>query len=168
MKDENFEFLNYANLRQIFLSHTQNFIEFPQVEGYKDYFEKKNQIYDEEKKKSIITKFKKQGKYKTQFEQDILALIFHYYNMKCVIDTSSFIKALTETSTHYNTNYRMLLCKCILFYNKAHRQKYKETVLWFLFRLLQYDTTEIQQIFEEIEENNEGKEPLFDFNNLVD
>ena len=168
MKDENFEFLNYANLREIFLSHTQNFIEFPEVEGYKDYFEKKNQIYDEEKKKNIISKFKKQGKYKTQFEQDILSLIFHYYNMKCVIDTGSFIKALTETSAHYNTNYRMLLCKCILFYNKTHHQKYRQTVLWFLFKLLQYDTTEIQAIFEEIEENNEKNTPLFDFNNLVD
>ena len=87
--------------------------------------------------------------------------------MKCVIDTGSFIKALTETSAHYNTNYRMLLCKCILFYNKTHHQKYRQTVLWFLFKLLQYDTTEIQAIFEEIEENNEKNTPLFDFNNLV-
>ena len=168
MSDENFEFLNYANISQIFISHTQNFIQFPRVEGYKDLFEKKNEMFDDEKKKSMISKFKKQGRYKTQYEQDIFSLIFHYFNMKCNIDTGSFIKALGETSTHYNTNFRMLLCKCILFFNNVQRQKYKETVLWFLLRLLQYHTCEIQETFEEIEDNNDEKEPLFNFNSLVD
>ena len=168
MSDENFEFLNYANISQIFTSHTQNFIQFPRVEGYKDLFEKKNEMFDDEKKKSMISKFKKQGRYKTQYEQDIFSLIFHYFNMKCNIDTGSFIKALGETSTHYNTNFRMLLCKCILFFNNVQRQKYKETVLWFLLRLLQYHTCEIQETFEEIEDNNDEKEPLFNFNSLVD
>ena len=168
MAEENFEFLNYANLRQIFLSHIQNFIYFPEVEGFKDFFEKKGEIYDEEKKKNIISKAKKQGQYKTQFEQDIFQLIFHYFNMKCTIDNGSFIKALGETNPHYNTNFRMLLCKCILFYINVSHHKFTEEVLWFLFRLLQYHTSQIQEIFEEIEENNEKKFPLFNFNFLVD
>ena len=168
MNDESFEFINYKNIKNIFYSHTKNFIKFQKVKGFKEYFEKKNEEYDKEKIKKMTDYLKKNNRFKTQYEQDIFQIIIIYANKKCDIENSTFIEILSETNAHYNTNYRMLLCKGILYLLNLSNHKYKDQGLWYLFRLLQYHTTEIQNSFKEIEQNNDTDRPLFDFNSLIE
>ena len=79
-----------------------------------------------------------------------------------------FIKALDETNAHYNTTYRMLICKSIPFFWTSYNYKYKADSIWLLFKLLQFSTTSTQAAIIELEEQNTLPKPLFDFNELID
>ena len=166
LSEETFQFLNFSELREIFISHTKSFVKLPVIKGFKEYFEKKDEIYDEEKREKMTKVLKDQGGLKTPFEQMTFALITGYANQKGTIDKSSFIKTLDESNTHYNTNFRTLLCKSMVYLMRSYKQKYRQAILWFLFRLLQYNTTEIQETFIDIAENSNA-EQIFDFNAIV-
>lgn len=166
MGEDNFPALNFLELKQIFISHTQNFIKLPIAKGLKEYFEKKNEIYNEEKIQNITKKLKEEGRLKTQFEQIIFDVIVSYCNLKAKIDKHTFIKTLEESNTHFNTQYRTLLCKSLLFLMKSYHQKFKASTLWFLLRLLQYNTTEIQETFINLAKAT-NEEQIFDFNTII-
>ena len=166
LEDENYDFLNFAKLRNIFKKHTEDFVKLPDFKNIKDFFEKSYEVSDEK-----IEKYKKYlksiGKFKKQYEHKILEIIAHYRNSKANIENMN-IKQLAETNAHYNITYRMLICKSIPFFMFNFGSRYKEDIRWTLFKLLQYDTSEIQQEFIDIEEENKTLEPIFNFNYLVE
>ena len=49
---------------------------------------------------------------------------------------------------------------------KSYQQKFKEPTLWFLLRLLQYNTTQIQETFIHLAKSTNA-EQIFDFNTLI-
>ena len=166
LTEDNFEFFNYTKLRKIFLKHI-NFIRFPEFRNVKKFFEKTMDITDEK-----ITKYKTYlrsiGRMKNKFDNDILTIISSYTNTKGDIEKGSFIKVLDETNAHYNTTYRMLLCKSIPFFWESYNSKYKNDAIWLLFKLLQYDTTGTQASLIEMEEQNTSGKPVLDFNELIE
>ena len=105
---------------------------------------------------------------KNKYDNDILTIISSYTNTKEEIEKSSFIKVLDETNAHYNTTYRMLLCRSIPFFWSSYNYKYKPNSAWILYKLLQFSTTSTQAAIIELEEQNTSGKPLFDFNELVD
>ena len=167
LTDDNFEFFNYTKLRKIFLNHVKNFIRFPQFHDIKKFFNKTITITEEK-----ITKYKNYlrsiGRMKNKYDNDILTIISSYTNTKEEIEKSSFIKVLDETNAHYNTTYRMLLCRSIPFFWSSYNYKYKPNSAWILYKLLQFSTTSTQAAIIELEEQNTSGKPLFDFNELVD
>ena len=167
LEDENFEFLNFSKLRKIFKNHTNGFVRFPEFKNLKDYFEKSYEISKEK-----IIKYKKYlksvGRLKNSYENKILQIIAFYMNSKANIDKGNFIKMLNETNTHYNVTYRRLICQNIPFFLGAFGGRIKDDAKWTLFKLLQYDTTGIQQDFIEMEEENTKMDPIFNFNFLID
>lgn len=167
LSDENFEFLNYPLMRTIFNNHTKKFIQLPKVKGFKKYFEKKSEIYSDVKIKAMEKTLKEQNKLNTPFDYLVFNIIIKYFNMKTTIDKSTFIKALEESNTHYNTSFKMLLCKVLIYYFNDNEGKMHDNSLWYLFRLLQYHTTGIQETFVDIIRNTIDDNPLFDFNTIV-
>ena len=167
LTDDNFEFLNYSKLRKIFLKHIKDFIRFPQFHDLKKYFNKTIPITEEK-----ITKYKTYlrsiGRLKNKYDNDVISIISSYTNTKEEIEKGSFIKALDETNAHYNTTYRMLICKSIPFFWTSYNYKYKADSIWLLFKLLQFSTTSTQAAIIELEEQNTLPKPLFDFNELID
>ena len=167
LTDDNFEFFNYTKLRKIFSKHTKDFIRFPEFRKTKRFFEKTVKITDEK-----ITKYKTYlrsiGRLKNKYDNDILKIISSYTNTKGDIEKGSFIKVLDETNAHYNTTYRMLLCKSIPFLWESYNSKYKGDAIWFLFKLLQCDTTGTQASLIEMEEQNTSGKPILDINELIE
>jgi len=167
LEDENYDFLNLAKLRKIFKKHTEDFVHFPGLKYVKDFFEKSYEISEEK-----INKYKKYlksiGRLKKNFENNILEIISIYMNSKANIENGSFIKQLAETNAHYNISYRMLICKSIPFFMFTYGGRFKDDSRWNLFKLLQYDTSEVQQEFIDMEEENQSMEPIFNFNHLIE
>ena len=167
LEDENYEFLNFANLRTIFKKHTEEFLKFPEFKNLKDFFEKSYEV-SKEKLQKYKKYLKSIGRLKNNYEYTILEIIAHFMNSKADIDKGNFIKVLGETNAHYNVTYRRLICTIIPHFLSAGGGKVKDDARWTLFKLLQFDTTEIQHDFIDMEEENEKMEPLFNFNHLVD
>ena len=167
LEDENYDFLNFSKLRKIFIKHSDDFVHFPKNKNVKNLFEKSYEVSDEK-----LSKYKKYlksiGRLKKEFETHILEIISFYMNSKANIENGSFIKQLGETNAHYNITYRMLLCKSIPFFMYSNNGRLKEEARWTLFKLLQFDTSEVQQEFINMEEENELMEPIFNFNYLID
>ena len=167
LEDENYDFLNFAKLRKIFKNHTEDFLQFPEFKSVKSFFEKSYEVSEEK-----INKYKKYlksiGRLKNDYENKIIEIIAHYMNSKADIENGSFIKQLAETNAHYNVTYRMLICKSIPFFMFNFGGRIKDDVRWTLFKLLQYDTSEVQQEFIDMEEENSSSEPIFNFNLLMD
>ena len=167
LEDENYDFLNFAKLRKIFKNHTEDFLQFPEFKNVKSFFEKSYEVSEEK-----INKYKKYlksiGRLKNDYENKIIEIIAHYMNSKADIENGSFIKQLAETNAHYNVTYRMLICKSIPFFMFNFGGRIKDDVRWTLFKLLQYDTSEVQQEFIDMEEENSSSEPIFNFNLLMD
>ena len=167
LTDDNFEFFNYTKLRKIFLKHIKDFIRFPQFHDVKKFFGKTITI-TEEKINKYKTYLRSIGRLKNKYDNDILTIISCYTNTKEEIEKGSFIKVLDETNAHYNTTYRMLLCKAIPFFWKSYNFKYKADSSWILYKLLQFSTTSTQAAIIEIEEQNTSGKPIYDLNELVD
>ena len=167
LTDDNFEFFNYTKLRKIFLKHIKDFIRFPQFHNLKKYFNKTIPI-TEEKINKYKTYLRCIGRLKNKYDNDIISIISSYTNTKEEIEKGSFIKVLDETNAHYNTTYRMLICKSIPFFWTSYNYKYKADSIWLLFKLLQFSTTSTQAAIIELEEQNTLAKPLFDFNELID
>ena len=167
LEDENYDFLNLPKLRKIFIKHTEDFVHFQDFKNVKDFFEKSYAVSEEK-----IAKYKKYlksiGRLKNNFENNILEIIAQYMNSKADIENGSFIKQLAETNAHYNITYRMLICKSIPFLMFTFGGRFKDDARWTLFKLLQYDTSEVQQEFIDMEEENKSMEPIFNFNHLID
>ena len=167
LTDDNFEFFNYTKLRKIFHKHIKDFIRFPEFHNMKKFFNKTIPV-TEEKINKYKTYLRSIGRLKNKYDNDILSIISSYTNTKEEIENGSFIKVLDETNAHYNTTYRMLLCKSIPFFWTSYNYKYKADSIWILFKLLQFSTTSTQAAIIEIEEQNTSAKPLFDLNELVD
>ena len=105
---------------------------------------------------------------KNNFDNDILKIIAHYKNSKVDISKGGFIKLLEETNTHYNISYRILICQSIPLFLTAFDGSVKDDARWALFKLLQYDTSGMQQGFIDMEEENKSLEPILNFNHLID
>ena len=167
LEDENYDFLNFTKLRQIFIKHTEDFVQFQESKYMKDIFEKSYEVSEEK-----IDKYKKYlksvGRLNNKYYNDIIEIISHYMNSKNDIENGSFIKQLSETNAHYNITYRLLICKSIPFFMTNCGGRFRDYIRWTLFRLLQNDTTEIQQEFINMEEENKDLEPIFNFNHLID
>ena len=167
LEDENYDFLNFTKLRKIFIKHTEDFIQFPDIKNVNDFF-KKCYEYPEEK----INKYKKYlksiGRLKNKYDNNILEIIAYYKNSKAEIGKGGFIKLLEETNTHYNLTYRVLICQSIPLFLSAFDGSVKDDARWALFKLLQYDTSGMQQGFIDMEEENKSLEPILNFNHLID
>lgn len=146
MKKHNFEILNFSLMNQIFMTHIQQFINKTNINGLKDIFEKKKYVYSEEqvekKKKYLIGN----GQLKSPFEKNVFDITIKYFNEKTSLEHSSFIKMLNDDDLYFNCKCRLLLIKNILFFmsNFNYESTYRERCLWELFRLLQYDTSQVQ------------------------
>ena len=167
LTEDNFEFFNYSKLRKIFLKHIKNFVRFPEFHDMKRFFNKSMPITDEKISK-YKTYLRSVGRLKNKYDNDILTIISTYANTKEEIEKGSFIKVLDETNAHYNTTYRMLLCKAIPFFWESYNYKYKPDSVMILFKLLQYSTTSTQAALIELEEQNTSEKPLIDLNELID
>ena len=167
LEDENYDFLNFTKLRNIFKKHTDDFVRFRDFKNVKDFFEKSYAV-SAEKKEKYKKYLKSIGRLNNNYEYTILKIIAYYMNSKVDIEHGSFIKQLSETNAHYNITYRMILCKTIPYFMVANEGRFKDDVRWTLFKLLQYDTSEVQQVFIDLEEENKENEPIFDFNKLMD
>ena len=167
LTDDNFEFFNYTKLRKIFLKHIKDFIRFPEFRNVKRFFEKTVKITDEKINK-YKTYLRSIGRMKNKFDSDIIKIISLYANTKGDIEKGSFMKVLDETNAHYNTTYRMLLCKSIPFFWVSYNSKYKSDAIWYLFKLLQCDTTGTQASLIEMEEQNTSGKPILDINELIE
>ena len=155
----NFEVFNFSLMKNIFESSFCGFIQKERLnKGMKDFFEKKDEVYDEkllDKKKKYLQKY---GLYSTYFQQDLFEIIIHYINGKTQLEDCSFIKMLSEDNIFYNCKWRVLLIKNILFFmmNQRYEKSYKEICLWELFRLLEYSTKETQKACLELMEKKDN------------
>ena len=167
LEDENYDFLNFIKLRKIFIKHTEDFIQFPDFNNVNNFFKK---CYEYPEKK--INKYKKYlksiGRLKNKFDNDILKIITHFNVSKEDIGNGGYIKLLEENNTHYNLTYRILICQSIPLFLAAFDGSVKDDARWAMFKLLQYDTSGMQQGFIDMEEENKSLEPILNFNSLID
>ena len=167
LEDENYDFLNFTKLRNIFKKHTEDFVRFRDFRNVKDFFEKSFEV-SEEKIEKYRNYLKSSGKLKKQYENLVLDIIAHFRNSKADLENGSFVKQLSETSAHYNIPYRMLICKTVPHFLAYGGSKFKDAARWTLFKLLQYDTSEVQAAFISMEAENKTAEPVFNFNILIE
>ena len=151
----NFKLVYFYIVNDYFQKNTIKFIKEEKInKGLKDYFEKKNVVYEDdeiEKKKNFLSKV---GLINSKYKERIFNIIIKYVNSKTKFETCSFFKTLSDDNIFYNCKFREVVVRNILFFmnNFNYEGTYRETCMWYLFRLLQYDTSETQKACLEISE----------------
>jgi hypothetical protein len=140
-----FPVLNNELVYQILKSNV-SFIKTPKSKSLINVFEKKKEIYEEEKLEKIIEKLKKANYLQNDYEMRIFEIITLYENNKHKLDSCSFIRNMNDINEAYFKKFRLLFVSFSFFFldNKI-KTKYMKQNLWNLLRFLQYDTTEIQK-----------------------
>ena len=168
LKKKNFDFSNYTMLNQIFQAHQERFLNKPIFPNIKDYFEKRSTLYSDEQFEKKKTYLKNNNLLSSQFQLNLFDLITRYLDGKMSLTHSYLIKMLNDDNKVFNVKNRVLLVKSSFFFMTNHNfvWTYRDTCLWNIFRLLQFDTNEIQKNCFEL--FNRRKKKLLDFNSLIE
>ena len=170
MNDEHFQYLDITTLKRIYTSHIEHFIKTKPLYNYKSFFAKKETLYNTE---HSLSSLKQSLQHNNNFIWNLntfnatsLSIVTAYYDMKHQLQrNNTLIPALNEINTHFNTSYRLLLCKALLYSLNVCNSKHNTDVLWMILRLLQYDTVNMQETFTELSDNS--SKTVFDFNDIV-
>lgn len=167
MEESNFEILNYGLVFSVFEKHLKNFVYKPRLQkSMKKIFTKKEFFYSEEKIEKMRNDLDTSGMLKSEFEQKVFELIIKYRNDKMKLYESYFLNILDEENTHHHLKYRNLLIRSLFFLISDIKAslRYSRISFWAIFKLLQYDTTNVQKCVYEL---SEQKSKFFDIHELV-
>jgi hypothetical protein len=167
MEEQNFEVLNYGLVFSLFEKHLKNFIYKPRLEkSMKKIFTKRDHYYSEEKIEKMRRELITSNMLKSEFEQRVFDLIIKYRNDKMKLNESYFLTILDEENTHNHLKYRNLVIRSLFFLISDAKAslRYSRISYWAIFKLLQYDTTNVQKCVYELYEQ---KSNLLDVHELV-
>ena len=168
LKKKNFDFSNFTTLNQIFQSHQYKFLNKPIFPNIKNFFEKRSTLFPNEQHDKKKTYLQNNNLLNTNFQMNLFNLITKYLNGKMALTHSYLIKMLNDDNKVFNVKNRVLLVKSSFFFMTNHNfvWSYRDTCLWNIFRLLQFDTNETQKNCFEL--FNRRRKKLLDFNSLID
>ena len=147
IQDRNFDLLNYKLIYHYFKKHVNSFIETTATSSLKTMFSKRSNEYSEEEIEEKREEYKKSGYLETEYGKKLFDFIIKYENDKINFTESSLSQNLAEKNVLYDATYRSIMLRPIFYLINSENLylKYRRQNLWYIFRMLQYDTGATQE-----------------------
>jgi len=147
MKNPNFEIYKYEYMIYIYNNHMNNLIISTKSESLKNEFLKKNIQFNSDKIHEIEDNLNRLNLLKTPYEKHAFNFIISYYNSKRDLSNSGFMNVLEDNNLQYSNSYRYLIIRSIFYIlsNENYKEEYLKESFWSLFKLIQYDTDNVQK-----------------------
>ena len=147
IQDRNFDLLNYKLIYHYFKKHVNSFIKTTTTSSLKTMFSKRSNEYSEEEIEEKREEYKKSGYLETEYGKKLFDFIIKYENDKINFTESSLSQNLAEKNVLYDATYRSIMLRPIFYLINSENLylKYRRQNLWYIFRMLQYDTGATQE-----------------------
>ena len=157
LKSEEFNILDYKLINDLFVKHSDNYIEYHNRENLEEIFSKKTNTSAEEEIKKRKEEFQSKGKKLDMYTEKIFKILLKYKKDKNNFSESSISQNLSEKNILYDTSYRQIMLRPLMYLinNENLYLKYRRQNLFQIYRLLQYDTRNTQRDILEMKKGDE-------------